>query len=79
MATNFRKKVKMLWIVLFLTMVTMGVFPRNSYSTSSKEIDIGVESVLNRYKNEILGGEEFLKKAEGVLVFPKVLKAGFGF
>jgi len=27
---------------------------------------------------DVLGGEKFLKKAEGVLIFPDVVKAGFG-
>ncbi|MDH3391307.1 MAG: YSC84-related protein, partial [Desulfobulbaceae bacterium] len=31
-----------------------------------------------QFREEISGGKEFLKNARGVLVFPNVIKAGFG-
>jgi len=34
--------------------------------------------VLEKFKEEVSGAEKFLEKAEGVLVFPDVVKAGFG-
>ncbi len=49
-----------------------------SYAASSVEIDIEVEAALKRFKVEVGGAEKFLEKAEGVLVFPDVVKAGFG-
>lgn len=42
------------------------------------EIDINVQEALARFKSEVDGGDIFLERAEGVLVFPKVLKAGIG-
>jgi lipid-binding SYLF domain-containing protein len=45
---------------------------------SAAEIDIGVKETLKRFKNDVAGGDEFLKKAKGMLVFPTVIKAGFG-
>lgn len=47
-------------------------------AASSQEINIGVDATLKRFAEEISGGSVFLQKAEGVLVFPNVLKAGFG-
>jgi len=41
------------------------------------EINTGVDATLEQFKNDIKGGEEFLKSAKGVLVFPNVIKAGF--
>lgn len=50
--------------------------PQEAMSASAKEIDIRVDSALKRFKEEVEGGSDFLKKAKGVLVFPKVIKAG---
>ncbi|MBW2466967.1 MAG: hypothetical protein JRF02_06660 [Deltaproteobacteria bacterium] len=45
---------------------------------SAKEIDIGVDVTLEQFEKEVSGGKEFLRSAKGVLVFPSVIKAGFG-
>jgi len=45
---------------------------------SKTEIDIKVTASLEQFKKEVPGGAAFLEKAQGVLVFPEVLKAGFG-
>ena len=47
-------------------------------AASKTEIDIEVSASLEKFKKEVLGAEKFLEKAEGVLVFPDVVKAGFG-
>lgn len=49
-----------------------------SYAASKTEIDIEVSASLDKFKEEVLGADKFLEKAEGVLVFPDVVKAGFG-
>ena len=46
-------------------------------ASSAKEIDVGVDATLEQFKKDIKGGDEFLQSAKGVLVFPKVIKAGF--
>ena len=33
---------------------------------------------IRQFETEVTGGKEFLARAKGVLVFPEVLKAGFG-
>ena len=48
------------------------------YAASSTEIDIKVNAAIERFKTEVQGGKAFLNKAKGVLVFPEVMKAGFG-
>lgn len=45
---------------------------------SAREIDIGVDVTLEEFQQEVKGAGEFLATAKGVLVFPEVLKAGFG-
>ncbi len=52
--------------------------PTLSFAGSALEIDIGVEASLARFKKDVGGAEKFLQNAKGVLVFPKVYKAGFG-
>ncbi len=47
-------------------------------AASATEINIRVDSALKRFKKDISGGEEFLRRAKGVLVFPRVIKAGLG-
>ncbi len=58
------------WAVVF--------FPGRAFSASATEINIGIKATLERFKKEVPGGEEFLRKSVGVLVFPKVIKAGIG-
>lgn len=47
-------------------------------AATAAEIDIKVDAALERFKSEIDGGGSFLSKADGVLVFPDVIKAGIG-
>jgi lipid-binding SYLF domain-containing protein len=52
--------------------------PRVALAASKTEIDIKVNASLEQFRKDVTGGAAFLEKAEGVLVFPEVLKAGFG-
>ena len=54
------------------------IFTGTSYAASKEEINIEVSVALEKFKEEVMGAEKFLKKAEGILVFPDVVKAGFG-
>ncbi len=65
-------------MVLGLTIAGGVVLPENAVAASAAEIDIGVNGTLKRFRKEITGGDEFLNKASGVLVFPAVYKAGMG-
>lgn len=58
-------------------MLAIGLsMPGHATAASKDEINIGVDATLKRFAKEINGGRAFLKKAEGVLVFPSVIKAG---
>lgn len=65
-----------------LVLVAIGwfalVYGPTLYAASATEINIKVDAALKRFKTEVQGGEAFLNKAKGVLVFPEVMKAGFG-
>ena len=54
------------------------IFISTAYAASRSEIDIEISASLEKFKEDILGAEKFMAKAEGVLVFPDVVKAGFG-
>jgi len=56
----------------------VAVTPGAAVAASAQEIDIGVKGALERFRKEVTGGQEFLNKAAGVLVFPEVFKAGIG-
>lgn len=47
-------------------------------AASAAEIDAEVNSTLRRFHSEIGAAPELMRKAEGMLVFPTVIKAGFG-
>ena len=47
-------------------------------AASKTEIDIEVEAALERFYKEVPGGKKFARKSKGLLVFPNVIKAGFG-
>ena len=47
-------------------------------AASAEELDIRVDGALEQFAKEVNGGDDFLKKADGVLVFPSVIKAGVG-
>jgi lipid-binding SYLF domain-containing protein len=63
--------------VLFLVTAALTI-PSVSQAASAKEIDIRVDVALEKFEKDVKGGKEFLKSAKGVLVFPSVIKAGFG-
>jgi lipid-binding SYLF domain-containing protein len=63
-------------IVVFVVLLLAGASA--ALAKSAKEIDIGVDVTLEQFASDIKGGKEFLKSARGVLVFPSVIKAGFG-
>ncbi len=65
-----------IFICLFLILTISLIYPQAAMPASAKEIDIRVDAALKRFKKEVEGGKEFLTKSEGVLVFPRVIKAG---
>lgn len=49
-----------------------------TYAASGKAIDIKVDATLERFYSDVDGGRAFADAAEGMLIFPSVLKAGIG-
>lgn len=64
---------------LVLVAVTMMlVIARPAAADSARSIDNGVERALGRFYSHVGGSHDLVRKARGVLVFPAVVKAGFG-
>ena len=51
-------------------------FAADINAKSSAEIDASIESAVERFTNEIQGGQTYLDGARGILVIPKMIKAG---
>lgn len=65
-------------LILIMSVISCLLVPSVVYAASAVEINIGVDATLKRFRMEVQGGSGFLKRAKGVLVFPKVIKAGLG-
>jgi lipid-binding SYLF domain-containing protein len=68
----------MLWAAMCAVSLVV-VAPPATRAASAYEIDVGVDETLDRFFYSIRGARELAYKAVGILVFPSVVKAGFGF
>lgn len=50
----------------------------SAHAASAPEIDTRVDAALKRFYEEVDGGRELIARSKGVLVFPRVIKAGIG-
>ena len=64
-------------ILAFLILMTNS-FPAPSFAKSAQEIDAKADAALGRFKKEVFGAEDLLKRSKAVLIFPKVIKGGIG-
>ena len=61
-----------------LVLLILMYFASMTFSATAKEIDVSVDATLERFNKEIPVADSFRKKAKEVLIFPQVIKAGFG-
>ena len=66
--------------VAFALLATLAIVggPPRSEAASAARIDADVEATLREFFRHIRGSRELVSKAEAVLVFPSVIKAGMG-
>lgn len=69
------KQLKQMPMMALFCAVFFVVSP-NVYAGSAEELEIDVDATIERFNQRIQGGREFLGRAEGVLVFPNIVKAG---
>ncbi|GAB4357915.1 MAG: lipoprotein [Gammaproteobacteria bacterium] len=62
--------------LLMVLVATLGI--GGVQAASRAEIDAKVNATLKEFYRSVKGGRELAGKAAGVLVFPEVVKAGFG-
>ena len=61
-------------LILFLAFT----YPGAVHAASGVEIDAKVNAAIKRFYDEVDGAKELGNKSKGILVFPSVIKAGFG-
>jgi lipid-binding SYLF domain-containing protein len=61
-----------------LTVVSMVFLATTSPAKTAKEINSEVNTALKLFSQHVKGGKKFLDGAKGVLVIPKIVKAGLG-
>jgi lipid-binding SYLF domain-containing protein len=63
-----------LWIAVHIT----SLLAPSAYGASSTEINIKSDAVLSQFYEKVGGAQKLSQKAKGMLIFPSVIKAGFG-
>lgn len=66
-----------IFTVILFSLLSSVTLVSTASSVAAREIDIKVDAALTKFKADVTGGAEFLKKAKAVLVFPDVIKGGF--
>jgi len=72
------KKTSIQSLLYILVFIVGLILPDFGFAKSAKEIDSGVDDSLEKFYKKIGEAKDLGKKAEGILVFPSVIKAGIG-
>src|SRR3972149_8264746 len=64
--------------VVFLMVTAFVAGPRMSEAASAAAIEADANETLHSFVRQVPGARELANKAAGILVFPSVIKAGFG-
>ena len=70
------QRVKYINNVLGVFYIFILLFGVNINAKSTSEIDAAIESAIERFTNEVQGAQTYLDGARGILVIPKMIKAG---
>ena len=64
---------------LIIAVLILGFgWSHSSFAASKEEIEVKVNAALKRFHEEVSVGKELADKANAILVFPSVIKAGIG-
>jgi lipid-binding SYLF domain-containing protein len=66
------------FIFFMVATFILTAFPSSGQAADAREIEVSVDVALEGFLKEVKGAQELLAKADGYLVFPKVVKAGIG-
>jgi lipid-binding SYLF domain-containing protein len=65
-------------MLFVLSLLLTAAAPQEAVAATAVEINAEVDAALVRFYEEVPAAKELAKKAKGILIFPKVVKAGFG-
>ncbi len=71
------KKYLNVWILVFFALGAT-LCSNLAYAKTAKEIDASVDAALERLRQKFPNASGVLQKSKGVLIFPEVIKGGFG-
>ena len=71
------RKFRLLFSIALLAFVFSSL-PTRSMAATAHEIDIEADATLKLFKAKVPGATQYLSVAKGVLVFPRVFRAGVG-
>ena len=71
-------KRKFLGLALAAAVTASFLAPQLAQADSAREIEAGVNATLAKFYRQVGPARELAKQAAGILVFPNVIKAGFG-
>ena len=77
-ASTRRSSLTMTAITVLMALCFIILQSASADAATAKEIDVSVDVALENFNQHVKGAEEFLKSAKGILVFPRVFKAGAG-
>lgn len=72
-----RKSAMAFMLALIASVTVMGPLS-SARAGSAAEIDAAVDATLQEFFYQVRGSRELIRRSAGVLVFPRVYKAGFG-
>ena len=64
------------YFLLSLFLILSLNFSQTTSARNSNEIDASIESALDRFSEEVQGSQGYLDGARGILVIPRMIKAG---
>lgn len=65
-------------VLVISLIISLGLINGQAQAAAAQEINQQSEQALQQFYKEIKGARQFVRKAKGLLIFPKVIKAGFG-
>ena len=68
---------RLLFLFLF-AMLGLTSLNQTAYAKTATQIDAKVDEALANFKTKVYGADDIMKRAKGVLVMPKVFRAGIG-
>ena len=65
-------------MIIVISFCMLALLPAAGQAADARELDVSADVAYEQFQKEVKGASQFLAKANGYLVFPKVVKAGIG-